>query len=129
MRWWMMLVVAGALDCTRSALPVPRADGGGEVTDLAERSDLAAPPDLAQLPVDDCNGPPIAGTCVATFFAPMLACFQPSGACQQSTGPAGSINLCFASGSKIFGIPPLGAQSEVGWMGSKQDRVERDPIS
>ena len=46
----------------------------------------------------------------------MLACFHGSGACTKSTGPRGSINLCFADGAKVFGIPALGTNSEMGWM-------------
>ena len=81
---------------------------------------MTAAPDLTAPVAQEvgCSGTSIDGTCVATFFAPMLKCFHASGACQRSTGPGSATNLCFASGSKVFGIPSLGTTSEIGWMGS-----------
>ena len=48
--------------------------------DLAD-ADLSPAPDLL---IAFCAGTGLAGTCVQAFFAPLMDCFQPTGACTDS---------------------------------------------
>jgi hypothetical protein len=72
-------------DMTVSAVDKDMASGNGSVQDLATR-DLtghgnAATYDLAWTA---CAGSRLANTCVETFFAQFVSCFDPSGSCQKS---------------------------------------------
>jgi hypothetical protein len=56
-----------------------------------------------------CVGTPVAGTCLATFFAPAHACFQPTGSCVAQTTST-TKNACWANGEKL--LLQLGSQGD-----------------
>ena len=71
--------------------------------------DLRAPIDLAIADGGFCAGTKMAGTCVAAFFAPVAACWKPSGACvaHQFPGEPGggcgkSVYRCWPNGAKLL---------------------------
>lgn len=73
-------------------------DGG----DLAVPRDLRPAEDLA-VPGDAfCAGTAVAGTCVAAFFEPAVACWRPSGGCTEQVEPSG-IGDCYGSERKCWG--------------------------
>ena len=55
-----------------------------------------------------CVGTPIAGSCLAAFFAQAAACFHTGGACVEQTSAAGT-NICWADGAKL--VLTTGSQS------------------
>jgi hypothetical protein len=100
MRW--LLVVALAAGCTQSLDADPR---DLAVADLQEPDLAVADFAVADLVsgVDSastfCAGTTVEGTCLQAFFAPLMACFDASGACrQQQVG--GERSVCFDSGAR-----------------------------
>ncbi len=82
--------------------------------DLEENVDGFTPVDLAGSDLAGfCAGTAVAGTCVQTFFAPLAACFMPSGACHATRASSAGSDWCWADAMEARASSDLGRTARV----------------
>ncbi len=93
-------------NCGKDMTMPPSPDMTTPSPDMTSPPDLAPPPDLASA-VDFagftfCPNTAVAGTCVQAFFTPVATCFDPMGACTESTDMMTFGNFCWQNGAKLL---------------------------
>jgi hypothetical protein len=96
---------AGANAADVASVEDVRTDGvgsppAGDASAETSASEAGSTDSAAESASGFCAGTPIAGSCLAAFFAQAAPCFHPSGACVDQTASAGT-NVCWADGARL----------------------------